>query len=695
MKKDPGTFLCSILAAVTAGVALWLSRASFDVAGTLAAPERVAMLPSAAELLGLVVLALLVAAGIASLSRTAKNRDVPFWDGASDALLPLFGLAVLIVPYLPLIPDWVPALRLLAGPSRIFIWIVVLGQVVWLLSPRVGASKSALIFACTSVFLSAPFVMNVRATPAILGDLVNTIRHVPSATWSAVPAGSLGSLFDQEYGIFAYAPVLLLAFVGLAGMARDRSRIAIPLAAAILVLIVLPGTVDPWWSKSMLPGRHLFFLLPLLVPPIAWLYARLPDESFQRAGAQGLLLTSLAVTLILVMFGDRVPALQEGDGVSALLYWMSPTWQLWSEAPTYIADATTPATVRVLIWLGVFGLSALILSRRKSASPGRAALAVTTITTALVIAVITTTAAFVSSPDKRFNVEGRVTLPLLETFDPVARPIAVRYDALSLVTPDRLPPLFTLSAVPGSRTAPQPVRVVLNARFRLPAGEYVLDLKGAESAVQDPNSAIALQVGREGRPVQAWPLALPAGGHVREPFQLPLDAEFVGFRAPRQVEQNIAELRITPVSVVETRRRFPAATVLSAAAFAPATIFFHDSNAYTEPEGFWVKGRAKTRMTLRKRSEHDSRVVLAIHSGARPNAVEVSVPGWSQKLDLVPGVTQRVLIPTKEGQAFVPLTISAADGFVPAEIEASRDRRLLGAWIAFIPDDISRTSAAP
>ena len=100
-------------------------------------------------------------------------------------------------------------------------------------------------------------------------------------------------------------------------------------------------------------------------------------------------------------------------------------------------------------------------------------------------------------------------------------------------------------------------------------------------------------------------------------------------------------------------------------------------------------------MTMLKRRESDSGVLLAVHSGARPNVVTLATPEWSQKLALVPGVTQRVTIPSKEGERFIPLTISSTDGFVPAEIEQSRDRRLLGAWIAFIPDDIAKTSAAP
>jgi hypothetical protein len=135
--------------------------------------------------------------------------------------------------------------------------------------------------------------------------------------------------------------------------------------------------------------------------------------------------------------------------------------------------------------------------------------------------------------------------------------------------------------------------------------------------------------------------------------------------------------------------------VLSAAQFAPARIFFHDSFSYPEAEGFWVKGRAAARMTLVKTQERGADVLLAVHSGARPNVVTIATPRWSQTLDLVPGVTQRVVVPSSEGERYIPLTITSSGGFVPAEIEASKDRRLLGAWVAFIPGDTAKTSAAP
>lgn len=694
MKTPPDPFFVPMGAATIAGIALWLSRASFDVAGTTAAPIRVAMFPSLAELMGLIVMALLLAAGMASVLRRRRDHAQTFWAPATDALLPLFGLSLLLLPYLPWIADWIPALRLLAGPGRFVIWVVVLGQVLWMLLPQVGASRGAAIFGIASVALSAPFVLNLSHLSMAFVDIVQTVRRLPLTDWSLLSTGVLGLLFDQEYGIFLFAPVLLLAFIGLAGMLREPSqrRLAIALVIASLFLLLLPGTLNPWWSKSAMPGQQLVLLLPLLALPIAWLYGRLPRESVSRAGAQLLLLFSVAMTLAMVL--ALVPVRQEADGSSGILQWMSPTWQLWSEAPTYVVGGRA-ATARVLVWLVAFGVVAWTFSRVRTSAPGRAALAVMTTATLLFIALVSATSVTMSDSTRRFDVERRPLFPLLETFDPVARPIAVRYDAFSVVSPGELPPLFTASAVPGERTDPQPVRVVLNARFRLPAGKYVLDLRGSESAGTGPNASMALQIGREGRPIETWPLTLGRDERASREFDVPLDAEFVGFRAPRQVEKTIAELRVSPLNVVETRKRFPAGTVLSAAAFPPARVFFHDSYSYPEAEGFWVRGRTTARMTLLKTRDSDTGILLAVHSGARANIVTLATPGWSQKLELMPGVTQRVIVPSKEGERFMPLTIESTGGFVPAEVEGNRDRRLLGAWIAFIPDDIARTSAAP
>jgi hypothetical protein len=247
--------------------------------------------------------------------------------------------------------------------------------------------------------------------------------------------------------------------------------------------------------------------------------------------------------------------------------------------------------------------------------------------------------------------------------------------------------MFALSAVPGQRTGRQPLRVVLNARFRLPAGVYELDVKGSELAGTIPDPAIYLQIGREGGALMSWPMTMTPGGHEQHRFEVPVDAEFIAFRAAPSLEPTIAAIRITPVSVVEFRKRLVTPSVLSAGAFHHVTAFFH-GGAYPESDGFWVQGSASTRVTLLKENPGDTGVALAIHSGAKPNVVTLSTPDWSQQLKLVQGVTERVIVPTNAGDRFIPLTISAVDGFVPAEVNRSRDRRLLGAWVAFIPDAI-------
>lgn len=697
----------SIGAAVTSGIALWLARASFDIAGSDMAPIRVAMLPSIAELAGLVVASLLVAAGMAALLRPVNDASVSFWAPVSDTLLPLFALAVLAIPYLPWLADRVTALRLLAGPGRLIVWLVVLGQVAWIALPQVGrrfglppvsTGMGAVLFGLAAVCLSAPFVLNARhLIPGAFVDLWLAFAQAPSATPAGVLSGALGLLFDQEYGLIAYAPVLLLAFAGLAMMLREPShrRLALLLSAASVALVAIHALPDPWWRRSAMPGQQLALLLPVFALPIARLYERLPDAGTARAGARLLLLVSIAITVTLLIFDEQVPARQDADGSASLLLWLSPTWRLWRTIPTFVGVGDAAAYSRLLLWLSATTVAFIVMFRLRAARPGRSALAVTTAMVIAFLGVCTLSAALLPDRGKPFTVEGRVLFPLLETFDPVARPLAIRYDPISRVAPHELPPHFTLTAVPGQRTDPQPVRVVLNARFRLPAGDYTLTVRGAESAGSIPNAALALQVGREGRPLETWPLEVRPGEQVQYHFSLPLDAEFVGFRAPRAVEQTIAELRLTPISTRDVRHRLQAGTVLSAAVFQPATIFFHDGNSYPETGGFWVKGRSVAHLTLRKTRETDASLTLAIHSGASPNVVTVSTPSWNRRLELVPGVTERVVVPSGEGQQLVPLTIACENGFVPGEIAKTRDRRLLGAWVAFIPDDISRTSAGP
>ena len=122
---------------ITAGAAFWVSLGSLDVIANGAQVVRVAMLPNVAQLAACVVLALAVGA-VLSLSLTGPPRAAPDPPAGSQSAAGLGGFvpaalraSALILPFLPWLPDWVPVIRVFAGPGRLLVWLMVASQVAW------------------------------------------------------------------------------------------------------------------------------------------------------------------------------------------------------------------------------------------------------------------------------------------------------------------------------------------------------------------------------------------------------------------------------------------------------------------------------------------------------------------------------------------------------------------------------------
>ena len=111
--------LVPVAAGLAAGVAAWCTLGVLDLTSDNDRLVPVAMLPSLLEAVWLMAAgALGCHAFVVTCARTRQFRAKQC-DSAHDALLPLFGALILVLPYVPGLPDRWPALTVLAGPVRV------------------------------------------------------------------------------------------------------------------------------------------------------------------------------------------------------------------------------------------------------------------------------------------------------------------------------------------------------------------------------------------------------------------------------------------------------------------------------------------------------------------------------------------------------------------------------------------------
>jgi hypothetical protein len=283
--------------------------------------------------------------------------------------------------------------------------------------------------------------------------------------------------------------------------------------------------------------------------------------------------------------------------------------------------------------------------------------------------------------------EDRSRIEMLESFDPHARPIGIRYDPFDLADAASMPQAFAVSARPGSRTARQPTPVLLNARFALPSGRYALELApptgtGPEAGL---SGNLILQAGRSGGALTEWNVDAPAGGRWRGTFDLPVDVNFVGFRASPGLEAAIGELRVRPERVVPNLDRVAAYEVLASLTLDRFVFLFHDGASYPEAGGFWIRGSNHAIVSVVSRTGRlTTKVRLRLRSPVA-NAIRFETPGHTWTTDLEAGVPTELDIEPTALDGTLRMTISPANGFRPAELTpGNRDTRFLGCWVEVV-----------
>jgi hypothetical protein len=632
---------------------------------------------------------------------TVAIRDVGLGDGTAGAETAaparawralLLGLATAALPWLHAKYAVMAAVLLAVGVWRI-----------WRDRPPAPwtrerlAAMAAVPFAC-SVAAWFAFHYAIWGSPwpsAPYGGAAGTQMSV----WSLV-RGVPGLFLDQEYGILPYAPALTLGIVGLWSMWRAGGRargLAVEIGLALAALIVTVGAFQMWWGGTALPGRMLISGLLLMTLPAAWEFRDAADRPERRAAYRLLLLIGLVTSLAVVAVRNGAMLSLGRNGISRFLEWLSPDWHLWAYLPDFIMQPTWLALAQVAIWAVVIAASAwavgLLAARgtaaRGSSRTGRGLAFLRADAGALVAVLLTTLimplvlgSALKPCPSP----EDRSRIGMLESFDPHARPIGIRYDPFSLVDAAALPQDFVVSARPGSQTARQPTPVLLNARFALPSGRYALELlPRAASGQASLSGHLILQAGRTGGALTEWTVDAPPGGRWQGTFDLPVDVNFVGFRASPELEAGVGELRVRPMRVVPNLDRVAAYEVLATLTLDRFVFLFHDGASYPEADGFWVRGSSRAIVSVVSRTGRlTTKVRLRIRSPVA-NAVRFETPGLSWTSELKADVPTEVDVEPTALDGTLRMTISPAAGFRPADATpGSRDRRFLGCWVEVI-----------
>lgn len=498
--------------------------------------------------------------------------------------------------------------------------------------------------------------------------------------------GAPGLLFDQEYGLLAYAPVYILAATGLYQMWRAGSELrrqAIEITTIFIALLATVGAFAIWWGGTSAPARPIASGLPLLMLPVAMAFRSAPLGSPRRAAQHLLLWISVGVALTLAVSENGLLLNNGRDGTSALLDFWMPRWEMWTLAPTFVApNWTLRAWIHTAWWLIVASMAAIVLMKARSVRAGISALmAFATFSAALVLIAITMPWLPSGPPVPKIDLSARSRLAALDGFDARARPASVIYDPLHKGAASDVLPDLVLGVKPAQRTDRQPVRVIHNGRFSLPAGIYTIAVKFGDRAF-DRAYPLSLQIGRNGPPLQTWQLQPQPGEVWQTTLWLALDASFVGLRGPAELEREIQSITITPGTVVNAGDRPNLPVVLAAAQYPAAHLYFHDEQLYPEAQGFWTMGHSASRVTVAVPPDRATTpVTLRIHPGAKPNAATISTFGWEQRVELVPGEAVEVELPMFPS-GVIPLTINAESGFYPRDADpASTDSRFLGIWV--------------
>jgi hypothetical protein len=491
-----------------------------------------------------------------------------------------------------------------------------------------------------------------------------------------VPDGLAGLLFDQRFGLLAYAPVLVFAFAGLGIMIARPAwrRHAVELLFVLAPYLVVITYVAMWWGGRSAPARFLVPVLPWMAIPAAVAWAGMERRS-TRVTALGALVFTAFASAVLVFAADGALAFNTRETYALWLEWLNGTVDLGRALPVWWRDNETPLFRGIVVW-GLAGAGSWYLLRMLDV---RGKLRGTTEAVVAATGIFALGAAGAASATWMLaGVSGRVATPsqldALRTVSTERRLAAVRLPSLDRLSRDRIAPAMRISpersTAPGGAGRNDRPLFILPA---IPAGDYrVIPRLRSEAGW------IMIGIGRDQFAIHTETLDAAADGLV---VRFPVDVRALVVRGDEEARRSVAGLDVEPLRLVLPENRLAEEYARQAVRYAATTTFFLDANSYPEPEAFWVRGEAASQVVIQPDSPHPAETLL-VRNGAATNTVLVSTNGWREEMRLGPGEERRLQVPMDEARGATLVRISTTSGFTPSATDPkSRDNRYLGVWV--------------
>jgi hypothetical protein len=496
-----------------------------------------------------------------------------------------------------------------------------------------------------------------------------------SGSLAHVPGGLVGLFTDQRFGLLAYAPVLLFAWIGLGHMVwrREHRRLAIECLLILVPYLLVITHFAMWWGGASAPARFLVPVLGLLTIPAAVVWTTLRDRA-TRATAWLALAFSLFATAVLVFAEGGRLAFNTREGYAAWLEWLNPALDLGRALPAFWRGREGEMYRDAAIWTVALAaawglLRSLQHARwtRATAAFGTFAVAVFSLAATLAVPIVWRAAGVRGATEtpgqlellRRLGTEARVL-----TFDPALYRRLAPADATARL---RIrPPRATETG--GAGRDDRPLYIVPS----MPAGRYRLTFEG------EGGGWMMIGIGRDQfalRTEQVPPSLPPIE------IEVPVNVRALIVRGDEVIRRNVRGLLLEPLDIVRPAERLTAATSRRAVRYAGAAVFFLDDFSYAEPEGFWVAGGSASSVVVQP-DARGGHAPVVVRNAPVANRVVLTSGRWQETLDLAPGETREVQVPLAPSRGAALLRISSTAGFRPSDAEpGSRDSRFLGVWI--------------